>query len=101
MPDAARRCRYCDEPLPPQFGPAARYCCRAHRQRAYEAERAKDVDSLRRQVVKLRRALAIYERILEDIADDPACAPRVEDVLTRHITALHRARRAAAAARGE
>jgi hypothetical protein len=98
MPERARRCRYCDDPLPAGLGPAARYCCRAHRQRAYEAARAHDADRMRAQLQKMRRSLTVYQRILDDIADDPACAPRVEQVLARHITALRRAETAQRAA---
>jgi hypothetical protein len=94
MAQRARRCRYCDGALPAGLGPAARYCCRAHRQRAYEAARAADVDAVRAQLRKMRRSLTVYRRILDDIAADPACAPRVEEVLARHVTELYRAQTA-------
>lgn len=95
MAGRLRRCSYCDAPLPTHLGPAARYCCRAHRQRAYEAGRAADVDALHKQVRKLQRQVAVYERIVEDIGADPRCAKHVEDVLARHISALRRANAAA------
>src|SRR5437016_1752830 len=82
-----RRCRFCQQPLPAELGPAARYCSRAHRQRAYEARQADLTEHLRRQIRALQRQLAGYERVLERVAADPACEPVVLAVLSDEITA--------------
>lgn len=77
-----RRCAYCDAPLPAELGPAARYCCRAHRQRAYESRQDDAVAALRRRIRTLERQLASYERVFESVADrDERCARLLADAL--------------------
>src|SRR5207237_1030989 len=95
----ARRCAYCDADLDRQLGPAARYCSRAHRQRAYEARQADLPRQMTPRIPSLERQLASFERILEKVADtSPACAAAVNDALREETFAAY-ARGAVAARR--
>jgi hypothetical protein len=98
-----RRCAYCDTPLSAELGPAAKYCSRAHRQRAYEARQDDAVTALHRRIRALERQLASYERVVEHVADrDDHCARMLADALrveTEAAFAAHRARAAGGAAR--
>ena len=77
-----RRCAYCDATLPEELGPAARYCCRAHRQRAYEARQDDVVAAMRRRIRTLERQLASFERVLDSVAErDEGCARLLADAL--------------------
>jgi hypothetical protein len=96
-----RRCAYCDQPIPAELGPAARYCSRAHRQRAYEARQADATVQLQRQIRQLERKLAAYERVIDTAADrSPQAATALADALQDETLAAYARGRAAAAARG-
>lgn len=82
MASRQRRCAYCDAPLPAELGPAARYCSRAHRQRAYEARQDDATAALHRRIRALERQLTSFERIIETAADhDEHCARVIADAL--------------------
>jgi hypothetical protein len=82
VPTTRRRCAYCDTPLSGELGAAARYCSRAHRQRAYEARQADQTEQLRRRIRALERQLASFERVIETVAErGPDCAAAVTDAL--------------------
>jgi hypothetical protein len=96
-----RRCGYCDQPIPDQLGPAARYCSRAHRQRAYEARQADITAQLQRRIRQLERKLAAYERVIDAAAErSPQAADALADALQDETLAAYARGRAAAAARG-
>jgi hypothetical protein len=97
-----RRCAYCEDRIPPELGPAARYCSRAHRQRAYEARQADVTVELRRRIRALERKLAAFERVIDTAADrSPQAAEALADALQDETLAAYARGRAAAAARGK
>jgi 2-oxo-4-hydroxy-4-carboxy--5-ureidoimidazoline (OHCU) decarboxylase len=83
--------------MPAELGAKARYCSRAHRQRAYEARQADHVGELRRQLRAARRHITTYERALDYIAADPHCAERVYQALEGEIHVADEQRRAGGA----
>jgi hypothetical protein len=96
-----RRCRYCQQPLAVELGPAARYCCLAHRQRAYEARQADVTTQLHRRIRSLQRQIAALERVLDHAAAaNPHAAAAITDALRDETEAALARGRAAAAARG-
>jgi hypothetical protein len=66
-----RLCRFCRQPIPAELPGQSRYCCRSHRQRAYEARQAADVTQLRRRLRTLERRLAAYEACIDRLSDHP------------------------------
>jgi len=95
---APRACAFCKAPLPSELGPAARYCSRAHRQRAYEARQDAAIARLQRRIRALERQLASFERIIENAADhDDHCARVIADALLVETEAAFAMRRAAGA----
>ena len=76
-----RRCHYCDARIPDELGGAARYCNRAHRQRAYEARQAEAGSELQREIRRLNRRIAGNVRVIDRVAEDPACTQTVLAVL--------------------
>ncbi|HVX22887.1 MAG TPA: hypothetical protein VHB02_16205 [Acidimicrobiales bacterium] len=104
-----RRCGYCRRPLPPvgRTGRPARYCRRAHRQRAYEARRRAERAQLPPDQVVVAQAdldrlhdrLYALEAAVDDVAADLADAgPRPSAADYR--AALDHLRRAADDLRG-
>ena len=94
-----RTCAFCRAPLPLELGPAARYCNRAHRQRAYEARQADATAGLHRRIQALERQVASFERIIETAADhDEHTARVIADVLRVETEAAFARRRAGGAA---
>jgi hypothetical protein len=73
-----RLCRYCRQPIPAGMPAQSRYCCRSHRQRAYEARQAADVTELRRRLRAVERRLAAYEGCIDRLSDHPTYGRAVE-----------------------
>ena len=91
-----RRCAYCDAQLGAELGPAARYCNRSHRQRAYENRQADQVTALHREIRHLKRLLASYERVIDTVAaKGNAYATAVNTALHDEALAALNARRVA------
>jgi hypothetical protein len=66
-----RRCKFCRQPLPEDLPRQARYCCRAHRQRAHEARQADEVALLRHRLEANKRQVASYEDCLIALSRNP------------------------------
>jgi hypothetical protein len=66
-----RVCEFCRAALPADAPPQSRYCCRSHRQRAYEARQAEEVTQLRREVRRLHRQVAERDAFIDRLSEHP------------------------------
>lgn len=78
---SGRVCAYCGDPIPSDQPPQARYCRRAHRQRAFEVRQAANARKLKRRVAALRRQVAAYDDALLTLAQHPRYGNEIHDAL--------------------
>ena len=79
----ARTCDYCGDPIPDDQPPQAKYCRRAHRQRAFEVRDAAKVKLLKRRVTALRKQVAAYDNVLVELAQHPRYGDEIRDALLK------------------